>query len=106
MPAMCHWDARRRRAAKTRPNICPKNRSIAFFESSRIRATSPCSASSIIEACALPKSGSCATHLLNLELSIEDVQDHLGHANIQSTLHYAKYSAKRRALKDQRLRDW
>ena len=49
---------------------------------------------------------SCATHLLNLELSIEDVQDHLGHANIQSTLHYAKYSAKRRALKDQRLRDW
>jgi integrase len=49
---------------------------------------------------------SCATHLLNRELSIEDVQDHLGHKNIQSTLLYAKYSVKRRALKDQRLREW
>jgi len=37
---------------------------------------------------------SCATHLLNRGESIEDVQDHLGHANIQSTLVYAKYSAK------------
>jgi integrase len=49
---------------------------------------------------------SCATHLLNRGESIEDVQDHLGHANIQSTLVYAKYSPKRRAEKDQRLRDW
>jgi integrase len=49
---------------------------------------------------------SCATHLLNRGESIEDVQDHLGHANIQSTMHYAKFSAKRRAIKDQRLRDW
>ena len=49
---------------------------------------------------------SCATHLLNRGESIEDVQDHLGHANIQSTLVYAKYSAKRREIKDRRLRDW
>ena len=49
---------------------------------------------------------SCATHLLNRGESIEDVQDHLGHANIQSTLVYAKYSAKRREQKDRRLRDW
>jgi integrase len=49
---------------------------------------------------------SAATHLLNRGEAIEDVQDHLGHANIQSTLVYAKYSAKRRELKDRRLRDW
>lgn len=49
---------------------------------------------------------SCATHLLNRGESIEDVQDHLGHASIGSTTHYAKYSSKRRALKDARLRDW
>jgi site-specific recombinase XerC len=49
---------------------------------------------------------SCATHLLNRGESIEDVQDHLGHINIQSTLTYAKYSSGRRAAKDQRLRDW
>jgi integrase len=49
---------------------------------------------------------SCGTHLLNRGESIEDVQDHLGHANVQNTLVYAKYSAKRREVKDQRLRDW
>lgn len=49
---------------------------------------------------------SAATHLLNRGESIEDVQDHLGHANIQSTLVYAKYSSKRRATKDARLREW
>jgi len=49
---------------------------------------------------------SAATHLLNRGESIEDVQDHLGHANIQSTLVYAKYSATRRATKDARLREW
>ena len=48
---------------------------------------------------------SCATHLLNMGLQIEDVQDHLGHRNIQSTLEYAKYSSQRRAAKDGRLRD-
>ena len=48
----------------------------------------------------------CATHLLNKGLSIEDVQDHLGHKNIQSTLVYAKYSSQRRAARDARLRDW
>lgn len=49
---------------------------------------------------------SCATHLLNRGESIEDVQDHLGHASIGSTTHYAKYSSKRRAIKDARLREW
>ncbi|MDD5199211.1 MAG: tyrosine-type recombinase/integrase [Terrimicrobiaceae bacterium] len=49
---------------------------------------------------------SCGTHLLNRGESIEDVQDHLGHSNIQNTLVYAKYSVKRRAVKDQRLRNW
>lgn len=49
---------------------------------------------------------SCATHLLNLGESIEDVQDHLGHAAIGSTTHYAKYSSKRREVKDRRLREW
>jgi integrase len=49
---------------------------------------------------------SAATHLLNLGESIEDVQDHLGHVSIQSTLVYAKYSSKRRSIKDQRLREW
>jgi site-specific recombinase XerC len=49
---------------------------------------------------------SCATHLLNRGESIEDVQDHLGHANIQSTMLYAKVTGKRRAIRDQRLREW
>lgn len=49
---------------------------------------------------------SCATHLLNRGESIEDVQDHLGHANIANTTLYAQYSSKRREAKDKRLRDW
>jgi site-specific recombinase XerD len=49
---------------------------------------------------------SCATHLLNRGESIEDVQDHLGHANIQNTMLYAKVTGKRRSLRDQRLREW
>lgn len=49
---------------------------------------------------------SCATHLLNRGESIEDVQDHLGHVSIQSTLVYAKYSARRHEARDKRLRDW
>lgn len=49
---------------------------------------------------------SCATHLLNRGESIEDVQDHVGHVSIASTLVYAKYSSRRREVKDKRLRDW
>jgi site-specific recombinase XerD len=49
---------------------------------------------------------SCGTHLLNRGESIEDVQDHLGHVSISSTLIYAKFTSKRRHQRDKRLRDW
>lgn len=49
---------------------------------------------------------SCGTHLLNRGESIEDVQDHLGHRNIQNTLVYAKLTNRRREQRDKRLRDW
>ncbi len=49
---------------------------------------------------------SCATHLLNRGESIEDVQDHLGHRNIQNTLVYAKITSSRRQARDRRLREW
>jgi integrase len=49
---------------------------------------------------------SCATHLLNRGESIEDVQDHLGHRNIQNTVIYAKVTNSRRQERDRRLRDW
>lgn len=49
---------------------------------------------------------SCATHLLERGESIEDVQDHLGHRNIQNTLKYAVFTNQRRSARDKRLRDW
>lgn len=49
---------------------------------------------------------SCGTHLLNRGESVEDVQDHLGHRNIQNTLIYAKFTNRRRQERDRRLRDW
>jgi integrase len=49
---------------------------------------------------------SCGTHLLERGESIEDVQDHLGHRNIQNTLVYAKLTNARRQQRDRRLRDW
>ncbi len=39
---------------------------------------------------------SIATHLLEAGFDIADVQDHLGHVNIQSTLIYAQMTDKRR----------
>lgn len=39
---------------------------------------------------------SIATHLLEAGFDIADVQDHLGHVNIQSTLIYAQITDKRR----------
>lgn len=48
----------------------------------------------------------CGTHLLERGESLEDVQDHLGHVNIQSTLVYAKFRNSRRQARDRRLRDW
>jgi type 1 fimbriae regulatory protein FimB len=49
---------------------------------------------------------SCGTHLLNRGERIEDVQDHLGHVNIQNTMIYARITNKRRQETDERLRDW
>ena len=49
---------------------------------------------------------SCATHLLERGESIEDVQDHLGHRNIQNTQIYARFTNNRRQARDKRLRDW
>ena len=49
---------------------------------------------------------SCGTHLLELGEHIEDVQDHLGHVNIQNTLTYARITNRRRQERDRRLRDW
>lgn len=49
---------------------------------------------------------STATHLLNRGEPIEDVQDHLGHVNIQNTMLYARITNKRRIERDRRLRDW
>ena len=49
---------------------------------------------------------SCGTMLLERGESIEDVQDHLGHKNIQNTLVYARFTSPRRHARDKRLRDW
>lgn len=49
---------------------------------------------------------SCGTHLMNRGLAIEEIQDHMGHVNVQSTLLYARFSPKRREIADQRLREW
>jgi type 1 fimbriae regulatory protein FimB len=49
---------------------------------------------------------SCGTHLLERGEPLEDVQDHLGHVNIQNTLIYARITNPRRQARDRRLRDW
>jgi integrase len=49
---------------------------------------------------------SCGTHLLARGENIEDVQDHLGHVNIQNTLIYARITNRRRQARESRLRDW
>ena len=49
---------------------------------------------------------SCATHLLDKGFNIEQVQDWLGHVNIQSTLVYAKITNKRRQEMAEQLEDW
>lgn len=49
---------------------------------------------------------SCGTHLMSRGEHIEDVQDHLGHVNIQNTLIYARITNKRREERDRRLREW
>ena len=49
---------------------------------------------------------SCATHLFNRGESLEDVQDHLGHSNIQNTLVYACFTNQRRTARERRLEAW
>ena len=49
---------------------------------------------------------SCATHLFDMGESLEDVQDHLGHRNIASTLIYAKFTNQRRTARERRVDAW
>lgn len=49
---------------------------------------------------------SCATHLFARGEHVEDVQDHLGHVNIQNTMIYAKITNRRRDERGARLKDW
>lgn len=48
---------------------------------------------------------SCATHLLSRGFHVEQVQDWIGHANIQNTMIYAKLTNSRRDEMAQELRD-
>lgn len=48
----------------------------------------------------------CCTHLLNRGFNVEQVQDWVGHANIQNTLIYAKITNARRAEMARQLADW
>ena len=48
---------------------------------------------------------SCATHLLSMGYNVEQVQVWLGHANIQSTLEYARVTDPRREQMGKELRD-
>lgn len=49
---------------------------------------------------------SIATHLINRGMGIDDVQDHIGHRNIENTKIYTDFGDKRRFERDKRLRDW
>lgn len=50
---------------------------------------------------------SCATSLLERDVSIELVQDHLGHTDIRNTMVYAKITSGKRRRKDEQLQgDW
>jgi site-specific recombinase XerD len=48
----------------------------------------------------------CCTHLLSRGFNVEQVQDWVGHANIQNTMIYAKVTNSRRAEMAARLQDW
>ena len=49
---------------------------------------------------------SCATHLLERGFHVEQVQDWIGHANIQNTMIYAHITNARRDEMAAQLRDW
>jgi integrase/recombinase XerD len=47
----------------------------------------------------------CATHLLERGYGVEQVQDWIGHANVQNTMIYAKITNRRRDEMAAQLRD-
>lgn len=49
---------------------------------------------------------SCATHLLTKGFNVEQVQDWVGHANIQNTMIYARITNARRDQMADQLRGW
>ena len=50
---------------------------------------------------------SCATSLLDRDVPIEEVQDHLGHTDIRNTMIYARVTNAKRKRKDERLaQEW
>lgn len=49
---------------------------------------------------------SCATALLERDVDITEVQDHLGHTDIRNTMIYAKVTNRKRQKKDEGLRQW
>jgi integrase len=48
----------------------------------------------------------CATHLLSRGMHVDQVQDWIGHANIQNTMIYARVTNVRREEMAQRLQGW
>jgi integrase len=48
----------------------------------------------------------CATHLLSKGFNVEQVQDWIGHANIQNTMIYAKITNRRRDEMGEKLKNW
>jgi integrase len=48
----------------------------------------------------------CCTHLLSKGFNVERVQDWVGHANIQSTMIYARVTNARRTEMGRQLNDW
>ena len=48
----------------------------------------------------------CATHLLSKGFDVAQVQDWIGHANIQNTMIYAKLTNARRDEMAEKLREW
>ena len=49
---------------------------------------------------------SCGTHLSDLNETVQVIQDHLGHRNIQNTMIYLQVTNKARDAAAERLRHW
>jgi site-specific recombinase XerD len=49
---------------------------------------------------------SCVTHLLSKGFHVDQVQDWVGHANIQNTMKYGHTTNSRRAEMAEQLREW